>query len=136
MAWKPEQTDDLPDLTPMIDVVFLLIVFFMVVGKMISDEKIEIKIPDAEASKVPEDAGSRDTITLTADGSLFKGVRPVSIDELKNLIAKGNNTIKGYRVYLRVDQYTPHREVQKVLKACSEAGAINIIFAAFESPQS
>ena len=135
MAWKPEQTDDTPDLTPMIDVVFLLIVFFMVVGKMIQDEKIPIAIPIAEASKVPEDAGNRDTVTLTADGTIFKGVQPVTIDQLQALVEKGNKNIKGYRVYLRVDALTPHREVQKVMRACAEAGALNIIFAAFETAQ-
>ena len=133
--WRPEQKDASPDLTPMIDVVFLLIVFFMVVGKMITDEKIDIQIPVAEKSKIPEEAGYRETITLTKDGTLFKGIRPVSLDELKANVKLGTQSVKDYKIFLRVDEFTPHREVQAVLKTCSEAGAFNVIFAVYQTPQ-
>lgn len=133
-GWKPKETDDSPDLTPMIDVVFLLIVFFMVVGKMITDQKIEIEPPVAEESVIPEQAGARDTVTLTKDGNLFKGTQSVTFEELTNLVQAGNN-VPGYKVFLRVDKLTPHREVQKVMKACADGGVVNIIFAVYQSPQ-
>ena len=41
--YKPPQTNDSPDLTPMIDVVFLLIVFFMVVAQRMSEQYIELE---------------------------------------------------------------------------------------------
>lgn len=133
--WRPEQKDESPDLTPMIDVVFLLIVFFMVVGKMITDEKIDIQVPVAERSKIPEEAGYRDTITLTKEGTLFKGIRPVSLAQLKEILEVGIQSVKDYKIFLRVDEFTPHREVQAVLKTCSEAGAFNVIFAVYQTPQ-
>ena len=41
-GFKPPETNDAPDLTPMIDVVFLLIVFFMVVAQRMSEQYIEL----------------------------------------------------------------------------------------------
>ncbi len=42
-GWEPEETNDSPDLTPMIDVVFLLIVFFLVVAQRMSEQYVEIE---------------------------------------------------------------------------------------------
>jgi biopolymer transport protein ExbD len=41
-GYKPPESNDSPDLTPMIDVVFLLIVFFMVVAQRMSEQYIEL----------------------------------------------------------------------------------------------
>ena len=41
-GFQPPETNDSPDLTPMIDVVFLLIVFFMVVAQRMSEQYIEL----------------------------------------------------------------------------------------------
>ena len=49
-----EDTIDLPDLTPMIDIVFLLIVFFMTVAKMQVQQMVPISVPIAEAATIPK----------------------------------------------------------------------------------
>jgi biopolymer transport protein ExbD len=76
-----EETSDLPDLTPMIDIVFLLIVFFMTVANMQVRERVPIKVPLAENAVIPEERGIRMTITIQSDGALFFGARPVVIEE-------------------------------------------------------
>jgi biopolymer transport protein ExbD len=47
-------TNDSPDLTPMIDVVFLLIVFFMVVAKQVSEQYVELSDPSSALPQMPK----------------------------------------------------------------------------------
>jgi biopolymer transport protein ExbD len=61
MKWELEQTDDEPDLTPMIDIVFLLIVFFMTVASVVTAKRVEIEAPIAENAVIAETQENRDT---------------------------------------------------------------------------
>ena len=63
--WTPNEPADAPDLTPMIDVVFLLIVFFMTEASMIAAEKHPVAMPVALHSRVAKDPAGRLTITIT-----------------------------------------------------------------------
>lgn len=134
MAWQPDDSNESPDLTPMIDVVFLLIVFFMTVATLLTAEKVEIEMPVADKSKVPEDAGRREVITILPDGSIFAGIRKVnSPDELGPIIRRGMEQIRGFKVNLRVDKNTPHKHVREVMKVCAENGAFDVIFSVYQT---
>ena len=56
-TWSPEEVDPEFELTPMIDIVFLLIAFFMTLISFISAELIDLKLPDANQSSIPEEQG-------------------------------------------------------------------------------
>lgn len=115
----------------MIDVVFLLIIFFMVVAIEIS-EKVEIEIPEADQSKVPEETKGRMEVSLQADGELFIGMMPVTLNQFGFRVREDNQTIPGFRVFLRADASVPHRYVQEVMQTCAENGVFDIIFATFQ----
>lgn len=133
MAWRPDETDDSPDLTPMIDVTFQLITFFMTAATLITAEKVEVQLPLADQAKVPEDAGRRDIITIEADGSLHYGMIRVSgAEDLGPMVRKGMESIPGYKINLRVDQNAPHKYVRDVMKVCAENGAFDVIFSAYQ----
>ena len=73
-GFQPEEGNDAPDLTPMIDVVFLLIVFFLVVAQRISEQYVELeKMPVASKSSVQEQPPPRTIITIddSPDGQKF-----------------------------------------------------------------
>ncbi len=129
---SPELKDEKFDLTPMIDVVFLLIIFFMVVAAEIT-EKIEVEIPEADKSKVPEETKGRMQVSLQENGDVFVGLAgPLTLEELGQRIRHDNDTIPGFRVYLRADSRVPHKNVQEVMQACAENGVFDIIFATFQ----
>ena len=131
--WKPEHDDGDVDLTPMIDIVFLLIVFFMTVASVITAEKVPVDMAVALNSTIPEDYGERTTITVRQDGSIFAGVFPVSLDELTDILREEIKADPSVKVYLRADRATEHQFVNDVMEACRSVGLFNIIFAAYQS---
>lgn len=130
-AEVPDLKDEEFDLTPMIDVVFLLIIFFMVVAAEITD-KIEIEIPEADKSKIPEETKGRMQVSLQESGDIFVGLAPVTLEQLGQRVRNDNNTIPGFRVYLRADANVAHEHVQDVMQTCAENGVFDIIFATFQ----
>lgn len=134
---KPRIADaedaDIIDLTPMIDIVFLLIVFFMTVASMITAERIPLTMPVAPNSSIPEDFGKRTTLTVMRDGSIYAGVYSVSLNELPALLTRELEEKPDIRVYLRADSAVEHQYVNDVMQACAAAGISNIVFAAYQS---
>ncbi len=128
-TWQVSQDNEGFELTPMIDVVFLLIAFFMMVSTMVSDEMIPIEIPLAEEAVVPEDTRGRQFISITADGTLFLGARAVELEALTPAIREGAETIPNFKVYIRADAGVPHREVRDVMQAVADGGVFDIVFA-------
>lgn len=131
--WNNSDEDGEVDLTPMIDIVFLLIVFFMTVANMITAEKKPIDVPVALNSTIPEDYGERTTVTVQQDGSLYAGVYAVTLDELRKILVESREEDPNVRVFLRADSAAEHQYVNDVMKACANAGLSNVIFAAFQS---
>lgn len=128
-----EDSTDLPDLTPMIDIVFLLIVFFMTVANMQVQQRVPIAVPIAEAASLPEDRGNRIVVTVKEDGSVFYGARAVLMDDLAPLIAESKGSAPGAKVYVRADAKVPFKEVRQVFAAAAEGGVPNVVFATFQS---
>lgn len=133
MNWIPEDIDDEPDLTPMIDIVFLLIVFFMTVASVASAELMEIDVPVADQSVVPEHRENRDIISLLPDGSIFFGSSSISLHELKSEVSEGKKARPDYQVLLRVDAKTPFMHTREVMQACASVGVLDIIYTTYQS---
>ena len=128
---RPDIPEEEFDITPMIDVVFLLIVFFMVVAAEIT-HKIEIVMPEADRAQVPEDTSRRLEITVVESGDTYVGMMPVTLEELGTRVYDDNQTIPGFRVYVRADSNTPHEYIQEVMQVCAENGVFDIIFATLQ----
>ncbi|MGE9295225.1 MAG: ExbD/TolR family protein [Puniceicoccales bacterium] len=130
-ANTPKLEDQEFDITPMIDVVFLLIVFFMVVAAEIT-EKIEVELPEADKSIVPEETGRRMEVSIQADGRTYVRLMEVDMQELGTHLRTGQDEIPGFKVFIRADEHTPHRYVNDVMQACAENGVFDVIFATFQ----
>ena len=128
-----EQSTELPDLTPMIDIVFLLIVFFMTVASLQVQERIPITVPVAETASLPEDRRNRIVLTLKEDGSIFYGSQAIKIDEIVPLILDSKHINQDTKLYIRADAKVSFKEVRQVFSAAAEGGMLNVIFATFQS---
>lgn len=127
----PEMKDETFDITPMIDVVFLLIIFFMVIAAEVT-EKIEIAMPKAEQAEVPDETGRRMHVSIQEDGSMFIGLMPTSLEELGKAVRYDNETIPGFKVFVRADANTAHKHVRSVMQTCADNGVFDVIFATYK----
>ena len=126
---NPEEPDI--NLTPLIDVVFLLLIFFMVSTTFEHQSRIQIELPEAtaEASK-PDDESLE--ILIDAQGRYFLGEQQVVNTELKTLkgaIREALGERESVPVMIRADARTPHQAVVRALDATSQLGLVNISLA-------
>jgi biopolymer transport protein ExbD len=132
-----EGGDDEINMAPMIDMVFLLLIFFMVASHLNALERVPVALPVADKAKVPEEARDRQMITVAAepDGSAayFMSLRKVDLKELTAEITRLQAKDANVRIYLRADRQVRHQYIKAVMEACAEAGIADIIFGAFES---
>jgi len=122
------------DMSPMIDMVFLLLIFFIVASQIVKVDKVPIEIPAAMYAVVPEDETGRYIITVNQKGELYVGAvsEQVTIDELKEQVAMELEANEKLRIMIRADGQTKYEENEKIMTACAEVGAMDMIFAAFE----
>ncbi|MDA7822386.1 biopolymer transporter ExbD [Opitutales bacterium] len=127
------ETNDSPDLTPMIDVVFLLIVFFMVVAQRLSEQYVELSgLPIAANSSVKEEAPPRTIISIdeTPSGQKFYwGEQEIDISQISTAVKRNPK----WKVFLRVHPKVTHSVVQDTLKEIGNGGQADVIFATFKS---
>lgn len=133
-GWEPDDSNDAPDLTPMIDVVFLLIVFFLVVAQRMSEQYVEIeKLAISKIAVIEEEPPPRTiiSITHTEDGpQYYWGEANIYLKDISTHVK--NN--KEQKVFLRVDQRVTHGIVQEVLREIGEGEQVDVIFGVFQNP--
>lgn len=134
-----EGGDDDINMAPMIDMVFLLLIFFIMASHMSKMDRAPVELPVAEKSTVPESALGRQLITIRSLDStgdevdLLMNLKAIQVEEIKPIIEKLLAEDADAEVYLRADRYAKHKHVKEVMAACAEGGIANVIFATFES---
>jgi biopolymer transport protein ExbD len=132
MNLQPSDSDE-PEvnLTPLIDVVFLLLIFFMVSTTFEHQSRIQIELPEATAEATKPDVESLEII-IDAQGRFFLGEQQVVNTELKTLkgaLSKVVGEREGMPVIIRADAKTPHQAVITALDATSQLGLTRISLA-------
>ncbi len=116
----------------MIDVVFLLIIFFLVSSHLARREnEMQLALPTAKSGE--EDAvatNRRVTINIRPEGSLTLAGRSVSENDLTSRLAAARQQ-EGPEVELRIraDRNVPYRHIAPVLRAAATSGIWNVTFA-------
>lgn len=121
-------------LAPMIDMTFLLLIFFMVTTKISKEQiKEEIRLPVASNAIIPKDVSNRDIISLDDKGNYFIGTEPADKKRLADYLKKRFENTPPLRLYIRADQTTPAKKIKEVMKMAAEAGAIDVIFGSYQT---
>jgi biopolymer transport protein ExbD len=124
-----EDRSEGPNMTPMIDVVFLLIIFFLVSSNLAQREtRLELDLPRAPsgAPSTPKDSEGL-VVNITAQGETLLGAIRVSPAELvERLRDEAAQRGAPPRVRLRGDRNAPYAVIEPALAACAEAGVADI----------
>jgi biopolymer transport protein ExbD len=118
------QTDELPamNLTPMIDVVFLLIIFFMAASKFAEVEAdLELKLPEVAAAAPLTSAPKQRTVSVERDGAVELDGLSVSLAELTARLVAAQSEYPQLSVVIRGDAACPFQHVAAALAACKDA---------------
>ena len=121
-------------LAPMIDMTFLLLIFFMVTTKISKEQiKEEIKLPVASNAIIPPEVSNRDVISIDGQGRYFIGQTPADKKTLADHLKKRFENTPPLRLYIRADKDTPGRKIKEVMKMAADAGAVDVIFGSYQS---
>jgi biopolymer transport protein ExbD len=116
------------NLTPLIDVVFLLLIFFMVSTTFTKENHLSIDLPEASAEQQPV-ATNRLEIIITASGNYSindKSLINNQLDTLKRGLVKAAEGEKNLPVTITADANTPHQAVVRAMDAAGQTGFVNL----------
>lgn len=120
------------NMTPLIDVVFQLLIFFLVSSHLSKQEaQMALPLPTADSGfEQAVDDSPRVTLNVLADGQLVLAGRHISAEELpgrlQQLVATSGPDVE---VRVRSDRNVEYRRVEPLLLACARVGVKNVVFA-------
>ena len=125
---KPDQVGF--QMTPMIDVVFLLLCFF-VTSQVFSqwEAEIDITLPTARTSEMPQRLPGEIIINILKAGDTVVNGRTLAEPELAAMLERLADVLAGRPVLLRGDKAVAYEHLIRVLDLCREADIWNISFA-------
>jgi biopolymer transport protein ExbD len=122
------------NMTPMIDVVFLLIIFFLVSSHLAKQEvQLQLPLPTAKSgNRRVEDDAPRLTINVLSDGTLLLAGRRVAPAQLATRLRDRLKELgPGLQVRIRSDRDAPYRFVNPIMLACLREGIWDVSFAVY-----
>lgn len=123
------------NMTPLIDVVFQLLIFFLISSRLAQQEtRMELPLPvaDGGTESDPDNPRPRVTLNVLANGQWWLVGRPVAVAELpqrlRDLVSEHGPELE---LRVRADRDVPYRHIEPMLAACARAGLANVTFAVY-----
>lgn len=118
-------TKPIINIAPVVDVLFLLLIFFMVTSTFVEQPSIKLVLPSAKYSE----AGKIEALTLiiTRDGDLFLEGRPVKIEDIEKVFQDIVEKLQDKTLVLKADKDVPYGKVIRIMDAAKGAGLKKII---------
>ena len=131
MNFRPRQEPEIEvNLTPLIDVVFLLLIFFMVSTTFVRESEIDLTLPEASA-EVRDEPIDKIDIAVDKEGQYFvngKALVNNQLETLKRALAEIKTTDGDPLVVINADADASHQSVITVMDAARQTGLIRITF--------
>lgn len=119
------------NITPLIDVVFLLLIFFMVSTTFQRESEITIELPESSGD-VAESNKKVIEVSIDNQGRYFVNQRRLKNTDLKTLkkaISITQGDTKEPKLIISADKMTPHQAVVKAMDAARQLGLVHLTFA-------
>lgn len=125
-ATNPESSGGI-DISPLIDVVFLLLIFFIVTTVFVKETGVEVSKPRAATSEDLERQAI--LIAVTAEGRVWQGGREIGRDGVRTVVAALLEETPETPVIIRADAATPTQATVDVIDSAKLAGAASVSLA-------
>ena len=111
-----------PNLTPLIDIVFLLLVFFMLTAHFVKDQSLNIALPEATSAENFDEQGALEII-INNNAEILIDDKVIKSDELDSVLQQSLHGRSNKRVVLRGDKNSKLDITVQVMDAARKAGA-------------
>ncbi len=129
LAEKLQQEEPLfINLTPMIDVILTLLIFFMAATKLYdwNEQKLDVQLPEVGAAKPITEAPSEIILRISQDGTVEYAGETVTLSEMVARLRTAHDNYAEQAVVIRGDGRVPFRRVAEVMSGCEDAGITQI----------
>jgi biopolymer transport protein ExbD len=111
------------ELTPLVDMVFLLLIFFLVATTFHQTEReMQIVLPEASSAGPISLALKELVVNIDAEGAIYVGGQRISAEDLEAIVTQAVATNPDQKVTVRADQRTSYADVVRVLDIAKGAG--------------
>ena len=116
--------------TAMIDVVFLLLCFFVTTSVFSQWEmEVDVVLPSAQSSQMPDRLPGEVIVNLSRDGTITINQRKYTPDELRDRLSRLAQLFPGQPVIIRADRDTKYESLVAVIDSCRGADGWNFSLA-------
>lgn len=117
-------------IAPMVDIVFLLLIFFLVTWNFARYEtELDVVVPTAKEGKETRRAMGEVILNVKADGSIVLNRRTLTAEELRVALSRISELYPDQAVVLRGDENVDYKAIVEVLDVCRAANIWNVAFA-------
>jgi biopolymer transport protein ExbD len=109
------------DITPIVDTVFNLLIFFALSLNFVSTPGIQVNLPKSSAREVPQDRKDI-RVVIAADGRMYVNQRPVDLKQLSAELTNAARAGSDAQVLIQADQQVAHGRVVEVMDLARRAG--------------
>jgi biopolymer transport protein ExbD len=118
------------NLTPMVDIVFLLIIFFMVGTQFAEMERsIDVQLPTVSSVTPLTNLPDAKVIDIHDDGKIVYEGTEVTLEDLQGVLEKAKENYTGQAIVLRGDQRCAYQQIMNVIAVCKRAKISSISLA-------
>jgi len=108
------------DLTPLIDVVLMLVIFFMLTTTFVLSPGVQVDLPQGSSLQQPRESDA--IITITKDGAVYFQDAQVSLETLQAVLQRAKAQQPRLRVVIKADTLVQHGRVVEVMDMAKLVG--------------
>ncbi len=120
------------DLTPMLDVVFIMLIFFIVTASFIKEKSIGVNVPESDETPPVNDKSSSILVSVTATDEIYIDQRRVDIRAVRSLIAQKAAENPEGGVVVRAHEQSTANTYVSIADAAREAKVYNVSLVPFK----
>jgi biopolymer transport protein ExbD len=126
-AFRAEEEDNEINLTPMLDVVFIMLIFFIVTASFIKEAGIDVTRPDATTADKQEDAAI--LIAISANDEIWIDRRETDPRALRGAIERLHSENPKGSIVIQADEQSTNEMLVIVMEAAKQVGVANVAIA-------